>query len=210
MNRICPICSDPFIKVNGLYACEKDELYADLRASSFSYSDDYLLTYKLYEKTQRSKDICCARWKFVKDHVDIVGKNLLDYGCGAGTFGTWLSDKYLNIYMYDPYFRKDHSFLDVYIDIVTLWDSFEHMGRLEILPLINAKYVFMTLPIIDGIKNITTWKHFVPYEHLWYFTSNALIKLFEKWKYELVETSIFEAEFRSPGIKSFFFTNLAR
>jgi len=206
MNRICPICDKPFIKINGLYACQEDGLWADPKISSFSYSDDYLLHYQLYAKTTLSKKICQARWSFVASRVTLVDKKLLDYGCGAGTFGTWWREEYPAIYMYDPYFCKDHSFLDVNIDILTLWDSFEHMSRLDMLPLIGAKYVFMSLPIVDDVTNIATWKHFVPYEHLWYFTSKALTRLFKKWGYELVETSDFESLFRSPGIKSFFFT----
>ena len=206
MNRICPICDKPFVKVDGLYMCEDDELYADLKVSSFSYSDDYFLHYKLYVKTQRSNDICQARWTFIASHVALVDKNLLDYGCGVGTFGKWWKEDYPKIYGYDPYFRPDHSFLDVDIDIITLWDSLEHMSRLEILPLIGAKYIFISMPIIDDVKCIATWKHFVPNEHLWYFTTKALIRLFRKWGYELTETSDFESLLRSPGIKSFFFT----
>jgi hypothetical protein len=188
--------------------CQEDGLWADPKVSSFSYSDDYLLHYQLYARTKKSDDICRARWAFVASHIALIDKNLLDYGCGAGTFGMWWKEDCPDIYMYDSYFRLDHSFLDVDIDIVTLWDSFEHISRLDMLPLIGAKYIFMSLPIVDDVIDIVTWKHFVPHEHLWYFTTKALTRLFRKWGYKLVETSDFESLLRSPDIKSFFFTKL--
>jgi len=208
MNRICPICNKPFVRVNGLYACEDDELYADPKISSFSYTDDYLLHYKLYARTQKSDDICRARWEFLCRNVSFIDKNLLDYGCGAGAFAAWWKQDFPKIYKYDPYFHPDDSFLDVDIHIMTLWDSLEHVSRLDLLSLIGAKHIFISLPVIDDIKDITTWKHFVPHEHLWYFSTKSLTRLFEKWEYELVETSIFETMYRSPGIKSFYFKKL--
>lgn len=208
MNRICPICSKPFVKIDGLYACEDDELYADPKITSYSYSDDYLLHYKLYAKTKKSNDICQARWEFLARNVSFIDKILLDFGCGASAFGDWWQQEFPGIFSYDPYFRPDHSFLEVDIDIITLWDSLEHMSRLDILPLIGAKYIFISLPVVDNVRDITTWKHFVPHEHLWYFTTKALERLFEKWGYELVEQSDFECLLRSQGIKSFFFAKL--
>ncbi len=205
MNRICPICNKPFVRVDGLYLCKDDELYADPKMTSASYQDDYLLHYKLYARTQKSNDICQARWDFLAHNIPFAGKTLLDYGCGADAFNTWWRQKYPKLYSYDPYFKLDHSFLNVDIDILTFWDSLEHMSRLGIVPLINAKHIFISLPVVDDVKDITTWKHFVPHEHLWYFTTKALTRLFEGWEYELVETSIFETMFRSQGIKSFYF-----
>jgi len=207
MNLLCPICEKPFIKVNGMYVCEQDGLYADPKVTSFSYSDDYILRYELLKKIKKSDEICRARWEFLARNVSFVAKNLLDYGCGASAFSDWWREKYPKIFKYDPYFFRNHSFLDVDIDIMTLWDSLEHISKLDILPLINAKHVFMTLPVIDDVKDITMWKHYAPYEHLWYFTTDALTKLFGGWGYKLMETSTFEAKYRSPGIKSFYFVN---
>ena len=210
MNLLCPICEKPFVKTNGMYVCEDDKLYADPKVTSFSYSDDYVLRYKLLKRTKKSAEICEARWEFLARNVSFIDKSLLDYGCGAGAFSDWWEQEYPRIFKYDPYFKLDHSFLNVDIDIITLWDSLEHISKLDIISLINAKYIFLSLPVVDDVENITSWKHYAPYEHLWYFTTEALTKLFERWKYELMEISTFETMYRSPDIKSYFFVNSSR
>jgi hypothetical protein len=208
MNRLCPICKRPFVKQDGLLYCAECRFYAKPDLSSPSYSDDYILHYKLYEKTPRSWEICKERWRFIEVNIDLENKVLLDFGCGAGTFVKHRKNQkisYPKTYAYDPYFNVDHSFVEDEIDIVTFWDSLEHMGRLSIIPLLNAEHIFLCLPIIDDVQDITVWKHFVPHEHLWYFSTQALHKLFSAWKYEMIVRASIEGHLRSPDIISFYF-----
>jgi len=206
MNKLCPICNRPLVLIDGLHYCADDELYCDLQPTSFSYDDVYLLHYKLYAKTDLSVEINQARGIFVRDYVrDGV---LLDFGCGARAFekshimqmGRW------KIYSYDPYFHRDHSFLDEKkIDVLTFWDSLEHINRLNIIKIIDAEHVFVTTPVIDDVPNIFCWKHYVPHEHVWLFSTNALINLFDKWGYTLIERRDIEASLRSKDVASFYF-----
>lgn len=208
MNRLCPICRTPFVKKNGLYYCESCSMYAEPMISSPSYSDDYVLHYKLYAKTVLSQRICEARWRFVESQISLEDKILLDFGCGADTFVEYRKRQKITfpkMFSYDPYFKVDHSFIDHKIDVLTLWDSLEHMPRLDMVLSLNADHVFLVVPIVDDVKDITVWKHYVPHEHLWYFSTFALNKMFNLWKYKMLVRANIEGHLRSPDIVSFYF-----
>jgi len=185
----------------------------DPTPSNGIYGDEYLLHYKLYGQNNFSTLLLGARKHFIQSTIQIEDvRSLLDYGCGANLFAPFMSNTtHLTTFGYDPFLNREHEFLKYLklhrkFDIVTFWDSFEHMRRLEIVPLLKGKYVFMTLPVIDNIKHdLVKWKHFVPGEHVWYFSTQALIKLFKKWNYKLIAQSDFEEKLRSRGLKSFCF-----
>jgi len=135
---------------------------------------------------------------------------LLDFGCGARAFQKhWEATsggEDIRIYSYDPYFYPNHNFLkEEKINAITFWDSFEHISRLSIIPEFKADYLILTLPIIDRVSDIFTWKHYVPYEHTWLFSTKALQNLLHKWGYHLIEHSNLEADLRSPDVHSFCF-----
>lgn len=206
MNLLCPICDKPFTETSGLFRCDEDHLFLDPRLGV--YGDDYLVLYKLRGRTKVGEKIYSIRWNFIEKHVqDLFAKTLLDFGCGSNGFSNFTS-RCRCTYSYDPICQPDHDFLYDKIDVLTLWDSIEHMSLLETIPLIGAEYIFITAPIIDDVPNILHWKHYKPYEHVWYFSSKAIVKLFEKWNYRLVERCDIEAESRSKDIASFCFTNL--
>lgn len=216
MNRLCPVCEKPLVDIWAFPKCESCNLKMDPTFSDGIYEDEYLLHYELYEQTDFSKILMKERLQFIENTMELLsGKSLLDYGCGADTFKKVMNDIYpsMHVFSYDPFFKKDHNFLEHLItfdffDIVTFWDSFEHIRRLEIVPLLKGKYIFMTIPIIDNIKSIYKWKHYVPGEHVWYFSTSVLVKLFEKWNYKLITQSDFEEKLRSKGLKSFCFKHM--
>lgn len=206
MNLLCPICDKPLKEAFKFFRCDEDHLYLDPRLGV--YGDDYLVLYKLRARTDVGEKIYDARWSFIEKHVQsLSAKTLLDFGCGSNGFSR-SANKCRCTYSYDPICQPDHDFLQNRIDVLTLWDSIEHMGLLETIPLIGAEYIFVTVPIIDDVSDILQWKHYKPYEHIWYFSSKAIVKLFKKWNYRLVERCDIEAKLRSKDIASFCFVNL--
>ena len=111
-----------------------------------------------------------------------------------------------NVFSYDPYFKKDFDFLNVELDMVTFWDSFEHMTRLEIVPLLNSRQLIFSLPILSEGADPFSWKHFRPGEHIWYFSDNAIVKLLKRWNYDLKFRGSFEIEMGREDIRSYCFT----
>lgn len=62
---------------------------------------------------------------------------------------------------------------------ISLWDVFEHLTPIQQeWTLSGAKRVFLSIPIYPSsrpIKNLVSWKHFKPGEHLWYFSRAGLV-----------------------------------
>ena len=206
MNNLCPICDKPYSIIGvDMMLCEEDKLAVCPGASkTSSYNGDYLLHYKLYDATDMSRELNEARWEFV-----ISSKPrgpILDFGCGASSF-----EKYKpvgqELYCYDPYFKCDYGFLQVDIDTITFWDSFEHIRRISMIPLIGARQIFISLPIIEEGARLYHWKHYIPDEHIWCFTHRALTRLLGKWGYEFVIRKDFEIVLGREDIWSYLFVN---
>jgi len=207
MNTLCPIC-DRVLKSydygNTLYFCHRCNLFMCSEAVH-GYDGNYELHYKLYERTEFSKKLNLARWKFVNKHDPCT---VLDFGCGSASFAKQ-SPKNIRCYSYDPFFKKDYTFLErPEFDVVTFWDSLEHMTRIQLVPLLNAKEVCLSVPITDDVHNIISWKHFRPGEHVWYFSDEALKKLFQRWEYAFIERDDFEVRLGRDSILSYRFVKV--
>lgn len=212
MNNLCPICGEiyDFSQFGGmrdeLYYCSTDKLYMCPRASMPDvYRGNYYLHYLLYSRTPFSETLNKARWQFVVNEAQSHPKILLDFGCGAGAF-----EKYplngVKVYSYDPYFNPSLSFtLASKIDVITFWDSLEHMRRIDLIPLLGAEHLVMSLPILEDVEKVISWRHFRPDEHVWCFTEIALIRLMSKFGYELKAKSDFEIKLGRHDIWSYVF-----
>lgn len=203
MNLICPICNISMTHiVDDVFFCKKDCLYLCHDHQPADYNADYLLHYKLYGRTQFGKQLNQKRWSFILDN-GLFGP-LLDFGCGSDSFAD-AKPKDVAVFSYDPYYKKDFSFLNVELDTTTFWDSFEHLTRLEIVPLLNSRQIILSIPILRKDVDIFCWKHFRPGEHIWYFSEDALINLFKKWGYILKCCDTFETVMGRDDIKSYCF-----
>lgn len=130
--------------------------------------------------------------------VSTNNNNVLDIGCGLGNFldlietkhkfGVEISDHSIdickgkninNVYRYEEglKFFKEESF-----DVVTCFDTLEHMTNLNVVKTIkrilkkNGSFIFSTLMIND--INKTSWFS-TSLEHILYFSENFLDKLIE-------------------------------
>lgn len=212
MNNLCIICNQPFdtiTTVGGitLNHCKLDNLYMCPSASEpFNYGPNYELHYHLYAQTEFAKKLHTERWNFVVKNAEPV--SVLDFGCGVATFGEYAPNG-VKMFSYDPYFKRDFSFVwNDGVDVVTFWDSLEHMRRIQLVPLLKTKYIAVSTPTLKNGKNILDWKHFRPDEHVWYFNREAIVKLFAKWGYKLVDESDFEIGLGREDIWSFCFKRL--
>lgn len=207
MNRLCPICDKPYelIESTGtLFKCQQDGLHVCFDAiTNGVYGDDYVMHYKLYERSDFACQLMDARWSFLYRNLDV--DYLLDFGCGAGTFAKMRPKGSMTVFSYDPYFFPSHNFVDEDLRIITFWDSFEHIRRLGIVPDLQAQYIAMSIPILPYDKNILEWKHYRPFEHIWNFTEKALMALFARWDYDLIVKDDFERQMGREDIYSYIF-----
>lgn len=203
MNSLCPICDAAMENLwDNVFFCKKDNLYSCTEHKPEDYNADYLLHYKLYSRTELGERLNSQRWDFVLKQG--LSGPLLDFGCGSDSFAE-AKPRRVDTFSYDPYFKCNFEFFSANLDTVTFWDSFEHITRLGIVPLLNSRQLILSIPILREGVDLFSWKHFRPGEHIWYFSESALLSLFERWNYGLKDVSTFETSLGRVDINSYCF-----
>tara|TARA_R110002096_G_scaffold186882_1_gene366029 strand:+ start:1673 stop:2332 length:660 start_codon:yes stop_codon:yes gene_type:complete len=173
------------------------------------YDDEYFDKYKSYRDTEMGKKINDFRVGLVEKfhHGDLV-----DVGIGSGHFidqrghgrttgydvsgfgMKWLDGNELwsNPYSDSPY-------------AISCWDSLEHIR--DCMRLINQvkRWVFISIPIFDGVKSIRDSRHFKPHEHWWYFTNYSIMAMFGELGFVMRDRSEFEVECGREGVVTYAF-----
>lgn len=142
----------------------------------------------LRNNSRTAEEINSIRWKFISS---VKPKRVLDYGSGVGWFRAY-RPKGVEVDTYDvgeyPQTGANPEFGRY--DLVTFWDSLEHIEDLgEIAPFVRgAKYVALSLPIKPKHTKLEDWKHFKPNEHLHYFDRVTLDALFSRLGFYLIKS----------------------
>jgi hypothetical protein len=201
---MCNICGKGMVHlVNDLYLCPDCELISSvITADNTLYDKSYQRKYERYASTPTGKTLVNLR----KSIVTGYGKGkVLDFGCGQGDF----HKEFDNAFGFD--INPFSSFCDVSLlfnnyDIVTFWDSLEHLNapRRVIIGL-WPKYIFVSTPCYDDFinggdkKEIIKWHHYYPGEHIHYFNEKSLTKLLEACKYKIICKTFEESKYRTSG-----------
>jgi hypothetical protein len=87
-------------------------------------------------------------------------------------------------------------------DLVTFFDSLEHMGTLDLLAGLQTKYVAITVPWCHadrlGTDWFRGWRHRRPGEHVRHFSPRSLTELMYSLGYELMVKQSIEDAIRRP------------
>ena len=75
-------------------------------------------------------------------------------------------------------------------DVITFFDSLEHMEDMEFVNDLNTKYVCISVPDCHYFSDewFDTWKHRKPDEHLWHFNEASLNKFMDRMGYDTINT----------------------
>jgi len=200
----CVICDTQMTHlVQDLHTCSCGLVSSDIKPDKSIYDKSYVLKYQRYEKTDIGKQIQRLRYETVHKHVE--KGTLLDFGCGVGSFVNYCSINGLNASGFDinPYgdYCEPTALMRKY-DIVTFWDSLEHVeDPVKLIKSLDSKYIFICTPDTDGFdyRDITKWKHYMPEEHCHYYTLNSLCKLLDKCGYEVIDHNWNESKYRTGG-----------
>jgi len=173
-----------------------------------SYDRDYFLKYEGYSGSQVAEEINKARRFFVdKYHTGSV----LDVGIGNGEFiktrpGTYGYD--VNEHAVN-WLKSNKLYSECFGDFraFTFWDVIEHVPEpisyfQRIKP---GDYLFTSIPIIQNINDVLTWKHYKPGEHLYYFERGGFVSWMLRHKFSMVECNACETEAGRDDIVSFAF-----
>jgi len=191
---ICYVCDcDEYVTYDtNLYQCTDCGFtwQYDIK-DKFEYNEKYLDYYKnLYEKD--SLLVTFLRMDMIYSYIikdDKTCETLLDVGFGLGTFLKRFEKHGLTCYGYDVHGVDvgvkwiDIKKTSLKFDIVTAFDSIEHMtfSEIDVLFGLNTKYIVISTPSAPkSIGFYPNWRHYKPNEHLCYFNEGTLERLMNK------------------------------
>lgn len=178
-----------------------------------NYNGDYWAKYQEYKVSPIAVKLMRTRVDLAEKHAP--GAQLVDIGIGSGhfievreektggpTFGydvnplaiRWLLERNL---WWDPWVRDP--------EVVTCWDSLEHMPRPHEFVARVRSLLFVSLPIFTDREHCVASKHFRPGEHLWYFTRPGIIQYMKRLGFALIDENEMETKIGREGIGTFVF-----
>ncbi len=163
------------------------------------YGKEYADRYRQYGQSELGQKIYASRWALIEKYCH--GKmNLLDYGCALGAFHQSSRNGFVT-YGYDvnPFCGFD-KIPSCYINILTMWDSIEHIPEpFSLIKQISPQWLFLTTPNLESVKGpVKEWKHYRPGEHIHYFDRHSLKFQLDQIGYEVVEMNFDEGALRDP------------
>lgn len=181
------------------------------------YRDDYLQ--RLNSPT--NDPIQKIRWDMVTSWVGEEGGQVMDIGCGVGAFmrkcpfGYTIVGQEINptcvehcnndglkVFNELPSEPTEEFFK---LDAVTMFDVLEHFDDLRILETVKSYLreggmLFITVPNFteELLSDITSWKHYKPYEHVHLFSEKSIRAICDRYGYEFGESNFDESTIRKP------------
>lgn len=165
------------------------------------YNAEYHQRFVDRAATELGKQIYASRWNFVERHCHGQLK-LLDWGCASGAF----HKSSTNGFQCDGYDINPHTKFDKQpnpmkqYDIMTFWDSLEHMPNFaRVIGIFAPKWIFLSTPNLEVVNfDIKKWRHYRPGEHIFYFDQHSLKFIFDSFGYDIKEINYEEGALRDP------------
>ena len=159
------------------------------------YVKDYYLVNGIFEK-----ELSCLRLGLILGQLNHSVNKLLDIGYGNGGFLDRASKVIKGCYGYDvgPAFPLPSQIKPVYnnatsdyYDLITLFNSLEHIPDIDFIENLQCKYVAITVPWCHYFSDgwFETWKHRKPNEHIWHFNDESLTRFMNSKGYSVLHTS---------------------
>lgn len=193
----CPCCgafSENRWPLSGLILCDNCGHLWQENPQPITYGKEYLTSYVGRPTLELSWVRLAFLWLYAQEG------RILDIGYGDGEFIKQASRAGFFSLGYDAH-AEDIGVPVVkdlqpgVFDIVTMFDSFEHMPDLN-EPFKAAPRMFVvTVPWLpEGVtdESIKAWRHYKPNEHLHYFTDKSLRAIFSRHGYGSVESKNIE------------------
>jgi 2-polyprenyl-3-methyl-5-hydroxy-6-metoxy-1,4-benzoquinol methylase len=176
----------------------------NLSADQAIYDEKYWSHYRTLGNSSLGGEINKARANLVRRYVS---GQVLDFGCGAGTFINRMRKDGGSAVGFDINPFSGNCIIErLFAEYsgVTFWDSIEHLDDpATVLRGLDADHVFICTPNADNFKgDFTEWRHYKPTEHVHYFNEHSLRMLLESTGYSMVEVSFEESLYRQDGDKN--------
>lgn len=172
------------------------------------YDGSYFDKYRKLADTPMGHALTDLRVKLVNQYYR--GVDIIDVGIGSGQFVK--SCEYAKGYDVNPvgirWLESEGLYADMYAgkhDVMTFWDSLEHIDDISKAVSMVERYAFVSLPIFESESDVLGSKHFRPSEHIHYFTVSGIIRRFEKEGFTCLEYNQHESNLGREGIGTFVF-----
>lgn len=173
------------------------------------YDVDYTTKYKVSLGGQ-DDELSCLRLGLLLGATNQPIAKLLDVGYGDGNFLERASTVVQKCFGYDvspafpapPNVTSVNSITGAYYDVVTFYNSLEHIPEIDFVKDIQCKYLVVTTPWCHYFSDewFQNWKHRKPNEHIWHFNDETLSRFMRTRGYVCVHYS--NAEDTLRGEKS--------
>lgn len=175
------------------YDKNEDGVVFQIDKNPFDYTGSYNNYYKNIESY--SWHTSYLRLGYIIGSIGRVPENILDIGYGTGAFlkvcETEVNERYghdISGWQVPDGCQFVENIFDSKYDVITFFDSLEHMENIEIVKDLNCNYVCISLPWCHYFDDewFESWKHRKPDEHLWHFDDKALQKFMTRMGYETI------------------------
>lgn len=178
------------------YAKNEDGIVYQVNREPFDYGGDYV--------NDRYGPVGIAirftthlRLGLIIGSIGHIPESLLDVGYGNGGFLHTAKEIVPNLYGYDivktqglcPSIEVVEDMTSRHYEVITFFDSLEHIPDIEFMKDLDCDYVVISLPWYHedfGDYWFETWKHRKPDEHLWHFSDKSLVKFMTRMGYDTV------------------------
>jgi len=174
--------------------------------NKFVYDENYIAVYKF--GFHAVPFMSYLRYGYIIGTLGYVPDSILDIGYGDGSFLRISKHTIENCYGYDisgekipdrcEFLEYDEIFKRKF-DIVTFFDSLEHMEEIDFLHKLDTRYILVTVPNCHNFSDewFENWKHRKPDEHLYHFSGPALVAHLFKEGYRCVNLTNIEDTLRT-------------
>lgn len=175
------------------YAKNQDGIIYQIEKTPFDYTGGYNNYYKQIQDSTRYTSY--LRLGYIVGSIGKTPKSILDIGYGTGAFLEACESEIKNRYGHDIsgwkvpdgcQFVED--ILEDRYEVITFFDSLEHMNDIEFVKDLKCDYVCISVPHCHYFDDewFENWKHRKPDEHLWHFNEYSLKSFMERMGYSTV------------------------
>lgn len=191
------------------YSKNEDGIIYQVNKKPYDYTGEYNTYYKNMGVV--GSYTSHLRLGYIIGSIGKVPNSILDVGYGTGAFLDSCKNCIPRRYGHDisgwnvpEGCRFVENILQNYYDVITFFDSLEHMENLEFVKDLQCEYVCISLPWCHYFDDewFESWKHRKPNEHLWHFDKDSLCNFMTRMGYEIINTCNLE-DFTRPNHQSY-------
>lgn len=181
------------------------------------YDDAYFAKYQDMAESDVGIQLNAFRAQLVSRHAptdDGCIPMLLDVGIGDGAFlrsiesFAWLRSFGCDINPAGVAYLIERGQLASFntpgsFDVVTFWDSLEHIRDPRPALAAARKIALVSIPIFTDAAHAVTSRHFRPDEHFWYFTRHGFIQFADQEGFDCIDVLATETALGRDSIETF-------